>query len=193
MFPLKVKANTRGFTLIELIVTLAVAAILLAFAVPAFNDYFDKARLRGAADDVASFLASARTQSVMRDRDVVVRFVGNGATWCVGANSALDPANPGDPVPAAVACDCTTAGACLIGADVFETNSARFRGVALVGAVADLTYDSNLGTLANLTAASARLNSPSGKFALIVNVSPLGQVNTCIPAGSPLVPGYPSC
>jgi prepilin-type N-terminal cleavage/methylation domain-containing protein len=47
-----------GFTLIELMVTLAVMAVVLAAAAPSFADFFDKSRVRGAADGVISLIGN---------------------------------------------------------------------------------------------------------------------------------------
>ena len=40
-----------GFTLVELMVTLAVLAIIAGIAVPAFNDFVDRNRVTGAANE----------------------------------------------------------------------------------------------------------------------------------------------
>jgi prepilin-type N-terminal cleavage/methylation domain-containing protein len=41
-----------GFTIIELMVSLTVAAVLVAMAAPSFRDVIDKSKLRGATDDL---------------------------------------------------------------------------------------------------------------------------------------------
>ena len=45
-----------GFTLIELMTTVAVLAVVLTSAVPTFIDFFDKHRLRGAAEGAITLL-----------------------------------------------------------------------------------------------------------------------------------------
>lgn len=192
MSPVSVRTN-RGFTLIELMVTLAVAVILLALAVPSFNDFFDKARVRGAADQVASMLATARGEAVKLDRNVSVSASGTTAEWCLGANQALDPAD-GEPVPAAVACDCaTTPAACVVAGRTLVLDSDSFRGATIDAADLSVTFDSKLGTLADLATEQLILTSPAGKYQVRVDVSALGHVRSCVPAGQPAVTGVKPC
>lgn len=59
-----------GFTLIELMVTIAVAAILLAVAVPSFRHLIISNRLTTAANDVVTALTVARSESIKRNASV---------------------------------------------------------------------------------------------------------------------------
>lgn len=182
-----------GFTLIELIVTVTVLTILLAAAVPSFVEFFEKSRLRGAADDIATFMASARGGAVKMDRDVAVAFSGSTEAWCMGARAAANPL-PAQPVPAATACDCEDAPAeCVVDGRVLAVDGSRFEGVTLGATPAAYTVNGKLGTLAPLATQNLTLNSASGRFALVVRFSPLGQSNICIPAGSPVFGGYGAC
>jgi type IV fimbrial biogenesis protein FimT len=56
--------RSRGFTMIELMTVMVVAAILLVLAVPAFTDQMARRRLEGVATDMTTDLQYARTQSV---------------------------------------------------------------------------------------------------------------------------------
>lgn len=185
--------NTRGFTLVEMLITLAILAILLAAATPSFTAFFDKARLRGAADDLATLYSKARTDAVKRGRDVTVAMA---AGWCIGANEAPDrtAANAANPVPASVACDCTAANACFVDNQRRVLASADYSGVTTVGALpANLVFDGKLGNVTDLSSRTLTLASPSGKFRAQLDVSPLGQTRVCTPAGYPVVGGYPAC
>src|SRR6476469_9629278 len=95
-----------GFTLVELMVTLSVLAIVLVASVPSFIDFFDKNRVRGAADGVISLISSARAQALETGLDVNIAVTGSGTSWCFGANGAAPPSG-GNPAAAAVSCDCT--------------------------------------------------------------------------------------
>mgnify|MGYP003418665585 FL=1 len=62
----------KGFTLIELVVTMAVLAILVALAAPSFESVFNNNRLTGNANQLLTGLQSARMEAVRRNARVVV-------------------------------------------------------------------------------------------------------------------------
>jgi len=67
-----------GFTLIELIVTLVVAAILITLAVPNFRDFLLNNRLTTTANEFTAAANLARSEAIKRGRN---------ATVCVSNNS----------------------------------------------------------------------------------------------------------
>lgn len=188
------RKNAYGVTLVELMITLVVAAILVALATPSFRDFIDKSRLKGVADGVVNVINDARTQSVKQGRGVMVKFSGTTAAWCVGANAASDPNTPGDPMPAPGDCDCTSSTACMIGGqrEAFDTGDSK--GVTLSALPTHFAFDSRLGTIQGLTPpAAVTLTSPQQRFSLQLTMTPLGQANLCVPSGSRVIVGYPSC
>jgi type IV fimbrial biogenesis protein FimT len=66
----KQKAIT-GFTIIELVVTMAIFAILVALAAPSFTSVINNNRLTGNANELLSTLQSARMEAVRRNSRVV--------------------------------------------------------------------------------------------------------------------------
>jgi prepilin-type N-terminal cleavage/methylation domain-containing protein len=65
--------NARGFSLIELLLTVAMAATLLAISVPALMDVNDNSKLSAAARSIERELHSARLRAVTNNRSVRVR------------------------------------------------------------------------------------------------------------------------
>ena len=62
-----------GFTLVEVLVTVAIAGILAALALPAFEQTIARYRTRAVADDVASAIGLARSEAIRRGGDVKLR------------------------------------------------------------------------------------------------------------------------
>lgn len=63
-------AKEKGFTLIELMVTLMIASIILMFALPSFTDLVDKSRVRTTSKDLVELLRLSRLSAV-EQRNIV--------------------------------------------------------------------------------------------------------------------------
>lgn len=181
-----------GVTLVELMIGVAVLAILLVVAAPSFSEYFEKGRVKGAVDELTNFLALARNEATKRDRNV--RIVAGGApdAWCFGANASPEPV-PTAPVGAATACDCTVATQCTVAGTRMTFDSTRYLGVTIDAVDDDFTYDRKLGSLTTLVGTQMVFNSQTGRFGLRVNVSPMGHARACVPPGELSMPGYAAC
>lgn len=189
---------SSGFTLIELMITIVIVAVLLAIAVPSFRDFFEKARLRGAADDMVSFFNAQRLNAVRHDRDIHVSVRGAAGSWCVGARMAATP-TVGQQVAAAGTCDCSSAPAqCLVEGQSAILQASAYGGggggPSIDAADISLTFDGQRGTLTNFAnAGDVLLSSSSGQWQLRVQISGLGQARLCVPAGQPFVGGINPC
>jgi type IV fimbrial biogenesis protein FimT len=65
-------SSSRGFTIVELMVTVAVLAILLALAAPSFIPIMERWRVRQAAEGLRSTLYYARSEAIRRGGNVIV-------------------------------------------------------------------------------------------------------------------------
>ncbi|CDT81229.1 putative Type IV fimbrial biogenesis protein FimT [Vibrio coralliirubri] len=70
---------TRGFTLLELLVTVSVLSILIAAAAPSFSSLLASSKLQRLAPEVHSFLITARSEAVTRNQELYVLFLVSGA------------------------------------------------------------------------------------------------------------------
>jgi len=181
-----------GVTLVELTVSMAVLTILAAAAMPSFVDFFDRNRVRGAADDVASLISNARAAAVKNNLDVSIAMVGSGAAWCIGGNAAA-PASGGLPAGTAVPCDCADATECLIAGQRFIIEVGAHPGVQVGNLPAPLTFDSTLGVISPLGSRSVVLTSPKGTYDVAIQINSLGQARLCVPVGKPTIPGTATC
>lgn len=77
----------RGFSLLELMVTLAVAAILLVIAVPSFRDLMHRSQVSSASNELLASLAYARNEAINRGQIVSMCPSANGAAACAGGTS----------------------------------------------------------------------------------------------------------
>lgn len=64
--------SQRGFTLMELMVVLAVVGVIMGMAVPNFSLYVRNSRLTGGANDVLASITRARTEAIKRQLSVAV-------------------------------------------------------------------------------------------------------------------------
>lgn len=79
LFPKQMSTYGKGFTLLELLATMAIAGILFGIAIPSFNTAIRNNRLTTMANDFVTALNVARSESVKRGQRVTVRRT--GANW----------------------------------------------------------------------------------------------------------------
>jgi len=171
--------SQKGFTLIEMMVAIAILAILVTLAAPSFNSFIDKYRVKRASDSISAFLVNAKSEAVKRNTEVRVVITGGGATWCAGITEAAT-------------CNCSTGGACQIDGADRVVQGASFKGVALNGPGTGHVFEFKplRGTVAGNE--TVELASANGLKVNVV-VGTVGRIRLCSPSGSGNIGGYPVC
>jgi type IV fimbrial biogenesis protein FimT len=179
-----------GFTLVELLIVVALIGVLAALGAPAFTKMMERGRLRGAAEGVFSDLQLARTEAIKRNAEVWVTFSSAAPTtnWCYGMRLAS-------------ACTCTitdpaNAAACQIDGVLRVARGSDYR---------DVVLDPGFATVATRAVFSPRQGAAqtsagaphNGTVALSLKndsvnvvVALLGRVSTCSPTS---MPGFRPC
>lgn len=187
-------STQQAFTVIELMMSLAVLAIITSLAVPSYRTIIEKRRVTSGAEQLGAFLSSAQLESVKRNQFVVVNYDANNGSWCLGMRA-------GD--VADVSCDCTetdpsAADACVLDGTlkVFSSGVLNYPDVlasATLGDGADLVYDPVRGLIVDAQTGSLELQSGDNHYALNVEVTVTGRVKICNPVVGKEVPGYGDC
>jgi type IV fimbrial biogenesis protein FimT len=79
-----IPASERGFTLLELMITIAIAAILLAVGIPSYRSFIQNSRASALATEITAAMNTARAEAVKRSEAVRVCPSSDGSS-CTGA------------------------------------------------------------------------------------------------------------
>ena len=76
--------RTRGFTLIELVVTMAIAAVLMMVAVPSFVNFQRNSQLTSLTNSLVASIYAARGEAMKTGFNAFVVPTANGSDWTTG-------------------------------------------------------------------------------------------------------------
>ena len=177
--------SCRGFSLLELMIVIVVASILLAVAMPAWEGFGDRGKVRSAAQALAGDLTYARSESLARgtSASVSLSIVTNDASdWCYAITTNA-------------ACDCRIEdpeepGFCALvisGEQANRGNSSATYGAKV--ALSEVTFPAvddiptaRFDSLRLLTSVGSAVFT-AGRYSVQVKLGALGQVTLCSDSG----------
>lgn len=83
------KHSSSGFSIVELMFTIAVLAILLGLAMPSFGTWLKNLQIKNAAQSITSGIQRARAEAVSRNMNVSF-VLGAGSAWTVNVVSTAE-------------------------------------------------------------------------------------------------------
>ena len=86
---LKKFTNKKGFTLMEMLIVVAIIAILIAVAIPTFNNALNKAKVGTDTANIRSGYAAAKVETLTGN-------VGKGTTFGLNADGSVKQGGAGD-------------------------------------------------------------------------------------------------
>ena len=184
-----------GFTVIELLVAVAVTAVIMALALPSYRSVLEKRQVTSTAEQLSAFLSSAKVLAVEHNQFVAVKYQSTGGSWCFGMRA--------DDTPAAT-CDCaetdvTAANACAVdnALRVLQASDLNYPQVlsnATIGDDGTLVFDPIRGLTRDAEVATLELLSDDSRYALNVEISVTGRVKICSNKDADKdVPGFDEC
>lgn len=181
------RSPMRGFTIIELMVTVAILAILATLAGPSMTDLIDRRRLASQTEAITDLLQIARSEAIKHSsnsaqREVAIT-ISPGTNWFIG----LSNGNAG----------CGDLATCVIndgGTNVsrFLTNTACSGCKLVEPAETSVVVFSFRGLVEDADADERTVVVESSKgYRTQITLSPIGRVSVCTP--TPGMTGYKPC
>lgn len=152
------RSASSGFTLIELMVTISIAAIVLMMAVPSFSAAMLSNRLTGFANTFVASAQLARSEAIKRNAAV---------TLCRSANGTT----------------CATSGGweqgwvILAGTSLIQTQAALTSGYKLSGGSGSLSFPASGVGFTAITLTLCRATPQAGSQERVININATGRTS----------------
>ncbi len=163
------KRKMLGFTMIELMITIAIATILLALAIPNLTRFIRQSQYTSAGNELVTGFNYARNEAINRQRAVAI--AANGGAWINGWQAFLD----------------TNRNAVFDGTDVVLRQGNAITGIDITSSFTAAAFDQN-GRRTNNTAAflDFEVSKAGGPTDLVrrVCVARNGRISTVIGGGA---------
>lgn len=190
------RIQQQGFTLVELMVTITIAAILLTIGVPSLTSFFDRQKVVAAAEEAYSAMQLAKGEALSRSQNIYINVEDGINTWSYGFSTSDECDSDEETISDSEACYL------LIGSDknLMRWDNDNYTGVRLTTYIGDSTaegttkFDYTRGMHEKKADQTGVVRTfvfsyKSLKMAVIINK--VGRIRICTPDGS--VGGYETC
>jgi type IV fimbrial biogenesis protein FimT len=175
----------RGFTMVEVVMSVVLISIGTTLAIPSYVDMVEKRRLTNSAEQLASFISSAQSISTRTNQIVTVSYErAHHDEWCIGASLSVNE------------CDCDDVSSetyCEIDAQPFVLDESLSNGSELMHSINGGSYSFDPVRGLSDGTLTMELHSDSRDFRLDLLVNNTGRVILCSNNYSDAVPGYDVC
>lgn len=181
----------RGFSLVEIMMSLVLLGIGMALALPSYRDMVEKRQVTNGAEQLASFINTAQGVAMKTNQVVTISYDRSGHDdWCIGA------------VSGETACDCTVTDTsatdyCQIATQPFILNNGHAGDRELMHAMEGdgaYAFDPIRGLFLDLDdSLTLELHSNNRDFRLNLMVNSTGRVILCSGDSTHSIPGYQAC
>ena len=202
--------SRRGFTLIEVLVTVAIVAVVALIAAPSMKDFIQMQRLKSVSSELMTNLQYSRSEAVSRGQVVGVRFGSDSSMTCYVIATRLTGGCINS--RAADTCDCTLGPGAACSSAATSALWAELKTVVVsksLGVLAEpsdvsavpMSFDPTSGGL--MYTRCNRVGTPPSDYRVDAkrDVAAAGRLHTAVsPTGRPTVcscggtvAGYPAC
>jgi len=161
----------KGFTLIELVVTIVIISILAVASVPLLTHVLNQNKVKAAAEGFVQYARLSHSAANERQQDVYL-VVQTGSNWCYGINTGNG------------SCTCGASNTCNLG----SSKVANYPGVSIsiTGFTGGSIY---FDSIRALPSEASTITFQKGNESIQVSISRLGNIALC----GTNVSGYPTC
>lgn len=180
-----------GLSLIELMVGLAIAAVLLAIALPSMNEFVARQRVAGVATGLVADIRFARSTQMQTSRPVRLMFNANTNVTCYIAHSL----SPGGNCNCAVANPpyCLALPGALVPTEYKSAVLLRSQGITVkpaVGTPGELIFDATSSLTRNAAQLTIDIQGTTGGHVRVLTTA-TGQPRICSVSGH--ASAFPAC
>lgn len=150
----------NGFTLMELLITIAIVAIIAVAGIPMFGDLVKNNRMTAQANSIITAMHSARNESINRGVSVRIEPIVAGSDWSAGWRIRIDGNNDNDFSDSE---------------DVVTRSFDEVKSSSLTSSVDTITYTPN-GQVTSAATLTLLADECTGEHRRVINIKASGHV-----------------